>query len=203
MCELEKYEWCDYWCQEPKDKIKPRVLLIGDSITRAYRPFVEEHMGEKHCIDMIASSKALDNPAFLKDIRYFSEQYSTVYSAIHFNNGLHGFHLSTDDYAKHLENIILFICRYFGPMQLILATSTSVLRIGSTVDTDENLNSIILERNKVVMAMALKHQLCINDLYSKMNGKSEYRLEDGFHYNVIGQKTQGKLVADIITGALQ
>jgi hypothetical protein len=200
MCELEKYEWCDFWCQEPKDKMKPRILLIGDSITRAYRPFVEKHMEGKYYVDMIATSKALDNPAYKLDIQYLTEQYSTKYCTIHFNNGLHGFHLSTNDYGEHMEDIILFLSSHFRPNKLILATSTPVLRPGSTIEVDENLNSIILERNKVVIELALKYQLTVSGLYFEMMGKNQYRLEDGFHYNDLGQEAQGKIVAGIITG---
>jgi hypothetical protein len=199
MCELEHYEWNDFWCHEPKDKNRTRVLLIGDSITRGYRRYVEKWLGEKTCVDMIATSKALDNPAFKLDIRYFIEQYSAEYSVIHFNNGLHGFHLSTNDYRENLEDMILYIQNNFKPDELILVSSTPVLKVGSASELDERLNTIILDRNKVTIKLAQKHHLKVNDLYSEMSGKSKYRLKDGFHYNYLGQKAQGKIVAGIIT----
>lgn len=51
---LEYAEWCDYWWENAPDQTKPRVLLVGDSVTRAYRPYVNEFLGKEILADMTA-----------------------------------------------------------------------------------------------------------------------------------------------------
>ena len=40
----ESIEWCDIWISHANETNLPRVLLIGDSITRAYYPEVEKRL---------------------------------------------------------------------------------------------------------------------------------------------------------------
>lgn len=47
MTVLETYERCDFWWEKTDRNDKPGVLLIGDSITRTYRPKVNELLKEK------------------------------------------------------------------------------------------------------------------------------------------------------------
>jgi hypothetical protein len=41
----ESIEWCDIWISHASETNLPRVLLIGDSIARAYFPEVEKKTG--------------------------------------------------------------------------------------------------------------------------------------------------------------
>jgi hypothetical protein len=43
----ESIEWCDIWISHANETNLPRVLLIGDSITRAYYPEVEKRLEGK------------------------------------------------------------------------------------------------------------------------------------------------------------
>jgi hypothetical protein len=40
----EAIEWCDIWIPDANDGKLPRVLLIGDSITRGYAPKVADNL---------------------------------------------------------------------------------------------------------------------------------------------------------------
>ena len=96
----ENFEWDRLWWEHIEDNTKKRVLIIGDSISGNFRwRMVDELKGEIHP-DGFSSSKALDNPYLLESIKLFSKQ-SPKYDAVYVNNGLHGWHLSAEEYEKY------------------------------------------------------------------------------------------------------
>lgn len=66
------------------------------------------------------------------------------------------------------------------------------------MELDLEKNQQILKRNEIVKKIGKKYHLSINDLYTAMLGKKEFRLEDGYHYNQKGIDYQGKVVSDFI-----
>jgi lysophospholipase L1-like esterase len=196
MNKLEKYEWCDFWWEETDKADKPRVLLIGDSITRAYRPTVNHLIRELAYVDMLATSKALDNPSLKRELDYILKHENFKYKVIHFNNGLHGWHLSIEEYEKYLDEVVRHIINTCESSILILALTTPVTIEGKTDEINEELTSKVIERNRVIEDMGRRYKLIIDDLYTPMFGNRQYRVDDGYHYNEIGEKIQAELVAN-------
>src|SRR5580692_12561402 len=64
----ESIEWCDIWISHANETNLPRVLLIGDSITRAYYPEVEKHLAGKAYVGRLSSSAFISDPVLLKQI---------------------------------------------------------------------------------------------------------------------------------------
>ncbi|HEY5582952.1 MAG TPA: hypothetical protein VIK78_00455 [Ruminiclostridium sp.] len=195
MSKLERYEWCDFWWEEADKNDKPRVLLIGDSITRAYRPKVNDIIRERAYVDMLATSKAIDNPSLKRELDYILGHEEFKYKVIHFNNGLHGWHLSEEEYEKYLEEVVVHIIDNCGTAKLILTLTTPVTKEGSNEEINMELTSRVIKRNKAVENIGREYNLEIDDLYTPMFGKSEYRVSDGYHYNEIGEKVQAAIVA--------
>jgi hypothetical protein len=195
---LERYEWCDFWWQEAPQQDKKRVLLVGDSISRAYRPYVNEQLKGEIYADQLSTSRALDNPAFLFELDYMLKHNNVKYDAVHFNNGLHGFHLTTEQYELHLEKAIQHILSYLDASKVILALSTPVTKPNLPTELKAEINNKVLNRNEVMERLALKYNIKLNDLYAQMLGKSEYRVADGYHYNATGEQAQAVIVAKII-----
>ena len=52
----ERFEWVQSWCDEALSDDLPRVLLIGDSITRQYQDRVRELLRGKCYVDYFSSS---------------------------------------------------------------------------------------------------------------------------------------------------
>ena len=92
----ERFEWVQSWCDEALSDDLPRVLLIGDSITRQYQDRVRELLRGKCYVDYFSSSYAADSPLYKTLIKAFIRD--SKYSVIHFNNGLHGFHIGKSAY---------------------------------------------------------------------------------------------------------
>ncbi|MDF2937210.1 MAG: hydrolase family protein [Paenibacillaceae bacterium] len=199
LSKLERYEWCHYWWGGTDRPDLKRILLIGDSITRGFRPYVAERLGEDVCVDMVATSKAVDNPALLYEIGYILQHPTGFrYEAIHLNNGLHGWHLSTEEYEKHFDRAISWIQERAGDAKTMLAASTPVTLKGMPNELDPKTNGLVLERNQAVARLAARHSCTVHDLYRTMEGYSQYRSLDGYHYNEEGQRAQAESVASAV-----
>src|SRR5271170_8530362 len=64
----ESIEWCDIWISHANETNLPRVLLIGDSITRDYYPEVEKHLAGKAYVARLATSRFIADPVLLQEI---------------------------------------------------------------------------------------------------------------------------------------
>lgn len=64
----EDTEWLDVWLPNTNSHDLPRVLLIGDSITRGYGPQVEADLKGKAYVGRMATSKSLGDPALLEEV---------------------------------------------------------------------------------------------------------------------------------------
>lgn len=64
----ESIEWCDIWISHANETNLPRVLLIGDSITRDYYPEVEKHLAGKAFVARLSTSRFMADPVLLKEI---------------------------------------------------------------------------------------------------------------------------------------
>src|SRR5262245_28151474 len=84
---LESIEWCDVWISHANETNLPRVLLIGDSITRAYYPEVEKNLAGKAYVGQLATSAFISDPALHREIAMVLDEYK--FDVIHFNNGMH------------------------------------------------------------------------------------------------------------------
>ena len=58
---LETFEWDDIWYDHVPDNTKPRILMVGDSISRGYRFNVINNLNDTYHTDGWATSKAVDN----------------------------------------------------------------------------------------------------------------------------------------------
>src|SRR5436190_16043379 len=65
----ENIEWLDVWVPGNSVKDQLRVLLIGDSITRAYYKTVEDKLKGKAIVCRLATSKSLGDPGLLDEVK--------------------------------------------------------------------------------------------------------------------------------------
>ena len=195
MPTLEKYEWTNTWWDEPSNE-GTRVLLVGDSITNAYRSHVKDILGGEIYVDMLATSRALDNPALWEELRHMLVL--TRYDVIHFNNGLHGFHLSRQQYEEGYEAILRDITVENPNARVILALSTPVTRRDDCGALSESENNTVIERNEVVVRLAERFCLPVDDLYTLVLGNAAIKSTDGYHFHIEGQKLQAAQVAECI-----
>ncbi len=199
---LETIEWCQLRWEQTNSK-RPRVLLIGDSISVGYSGPVKQRLKGKMCVDLLATSKAIDNPAFLKETAYALEGYT--HAVIHFNNGLHGWHVTNAEYKKDLAAYVKQLKKLAPQAKLIWASSTPVPSRRKGVKLDKKRNAVVLARNAIAANIMEANGIAINDLYALMVDDIENlsASKGNVHYNQKGRDMQGEAVANAVLAALK
>src|ERR1035437_6877487 len=86
----EGTEWAQISNPSDNDLTTPRVLLIGDSISVGYANGVREQLKGKYLVDELGTSRSVNDPIYAAQALMMLQEHH--YAAIHFNNGLHGWH---------------------------------------------------------------------------------------------------------------
>lgn len=192
----ETFEWIQSWCDHADKNDLPRVLLVGDSIARAYREKVGELLRGKYYVDYIATSYAIDQPIYVNLITAFAKD--SDYALIYFNHGLHGLHMTDRVYGEGVEKLLADIGK---GKKVVLAMSTLVKEKGNA-RIDYRQTGIVLRRNRVMEKIAARNGYAMDDLYAvSANIPNEYRLEDGTHYDENGSARLAESVARSILRA--
>ncbi|MGE9291666.1 MAG: SGNH/GDSL hydrolase family protein [Puniceicoccales bacterium] len=190
----EPIEWLRLWVPDSDQSTlnQPRVLLIGDSIANGYGPYLAEELGDQASIAWACTSRFPADPAFLDELslplRY------TQFDIIHFNNGLHGFGYSEDDYREHLTTAVDTLRELTPKATWAMATSTP-LRDKQNLASYRDTNPRVIVRNEILTHIARERNLPVTDLYSTMEGHPELYNEDATHFTEEGQKLQATSVA--------
>ena len=175
----------DFVVDDPK---LPRVLLIGDSVSRGYTLAVRAalagkanlHRAPENCGPTANGVKKLD--VWLGDGRW---------DVIHFNFGIHDRTTSPTDYEARLEQIVQRLLQTGA--KLIWASSTPLPdATKSTYGSDE---AIIL-RNKIAAGVMNRHHIPIDDLYASVKPHlTEYQRPNDVHFIDAGYAFLGQAVA--------
>ena len=192
MAVYERIEWTNTWVEEQGRRDRRRVLLVGDSIANGARAEAKKALGEEILLDALTTAHALDNPSFRTELDYFLGL--NPYDVIHFNNGLHGFHLPIGEYEALYRETVRHLLEICPETKLILALSTPITKLGFPGEIDGK-NEVVRERNDAVKRTAELFSLPVNDLYGEVIGKAELRSEDGYHYRENGWEVIGKAIA--------
>jgi lysophospholipase L1-like esterase len=191
---LESIEWCDIWISHANETNLPRVLLIGDSITRGYYPEVEKRLAGRAFVARLATSRFVADPVLLKEIALVLDQ--TKFDVIHFNNGMHGWQHSEAEYREAFPQFLAAIKAHAPQANLIWATTTP-LRDGKAVTYDtqtEYSDERVSARNAIAAEIVTAQKIPIDDLNAAVRGHPEYH-SDNVHFNSQGIKIQGEQVA--------
>ncbi len=192
--EHEFIEWCDIWISHANETNLPRVLLIGDSIVRDYYPEVEKHLAGKAFVARLSTSRFIGDPVLLKEIELVLG--GTKFDVVHFNNGMHGWQHTEDEYRKAFPKLIKTIRAHAPKARLIWATTTP-LRDGKGVTSDTNAqysDERIAARNVIAAEFVTARNIPIDDLNAAMQGHPEYH-SDNVHFNGTGIQIQAAQVS--------
>jgi hypothetical protein len=190
----ESIEWCDIWISHADETNLPRVLLIGDSITRAYYPAVEKRLDGKAYIGRLSSSAFISDPVLLEQIKMVLAQYK--FDVIHFNNGMHGWQHSEKEYEQAFPEYLEVIKEYAPNAKLIWANTTP-LKVSPPPSPDDSTQATdgrIAGRNAIAAKFMWAHGIPVEDLNTPMQGHPEYHV-DNVHFNDQGISIQADVVA--------
>jgi lysophospholipase L1-like esterase len=196
----ETMEWANLWWEHAPDTKLPRALLIGDSITNGYHRGVANLLKGRVNVDMLATSANILDPAFMAQLKVAVGDYK--HAVIHFNNGLHGFHLTDAQYEAGLRRLVEALKELAPQAKLIWAHSTPIADANEVANPASN-NPVVIGRNAIAARVMAEYGIPVDDLYTLMLGHPEWRNKgDGYHYNQAGKTPQSEQVAKLVAEAL-
>ena len=196
----EHIEWLDAWVTAAEKDDLPRVLLIGDSITRGYFGDVEKRLEGKAYCARLTTSKCVAAPSFLDEVKLVLKQYK--FAVIHFNNGLHGWGYTEDQYRDGMLKFLEVVKEHAGDAKLIWATTTPV-RERDNLQRINDETERVKARNKIAAEIMGERGIPTNDLFGLVIEHADYHGADGVHFNGKGREAQGEAVAGIVLKKLQ
>ena len=181
----------DFVADDPK---LPRVLLIGDSVSRGYTLAVRHalagkvnvHRAPANCGPTSTGLKKLD--VWLGDGHW---------DLIHFNFGLHERKTPPADYEKRLEQIVERL--EATGARLIWASTTPV-----SPGTGDWTPGKVEELNAIAQRVMQRHAIVVDDLYATIKpALAEVQNPKDVHFTAAGYEKLGQQVAASIRAALK
>mgnify|MGYP003114264338 CR=1 FL=1 len=195
----ERIEWIDIWVTDADKDDLPRVLFVGDSITRGYFGAVEKHLAGKAYCARLTTSKCVSDPTFNDDLLLLLKQYK--FSVIHFNNGLHGWGYTEDQYRDGLSKTVDALKEHAGDARLVWATTTPV-REKTDLQTFAEQTDRVKVRNRLAAEIVTEQHLSTDDLFELVKDHDDWQSTDGVHFNAKGNEALAKQVAESVAGCL-
>ena len=183
----ERIEWCDIWITNANTDDLPRVLLIGDSITRGYFSGVEQALQGKANCARLTTSRCICDPVFFEELLLVLRQYR--FHVIHFNNGLHGMGYTDAQYRQAFARLMEALREHRRGARLIWATSTPV-RDRADLAVLSQSTETVRRRNRIAMEFLTGADVQVNDLFALAIDHPEYHSSDGVHFNAKGKTAQ-------------
>jgi len=187
----ESIEWCDIWISHANETNLPRVLFIGDSITRDYYPGVAKHLDGKAYVARLATSRFASDSVLLQEIALVLN--NTKFDIIHFNNGMHGWQHSEVEYRTAFPKILEVIRTHAPKAKLVWATTTT-LKESKPNNANEASDERIAARNAIALECIHGQDIVVDDLNALVRGHPEYH-SDNVHFNADGIRLEAAHVA--------
>jgi prolyl oligopeptidase len=190
------------WDYVKDDPNLPRVLLIGDSVSRGYTLAAREalagkanvHRAPENCGPTANGLKKLD--VWLGSAPPI--QPPPHWDVIHFNFGIHDRATKPADYEDRLEQIVARLEKTGA--KLVWASTTPV-----PPDTKDGpaATAAIVEKNEIAARVMQKHGIAIDDLFAFITPHvAEVQNPKDVHFNGDGYKLLGGQVAASIGASL-
>jgi lysophospholipase L1-like esterase len=181
------------WDFVQDDPRLPRVLLIGDSVSRGYTQATRKalagkanvHRAPANCGPTASGVKNID--VWLGDGKW---------DVIHFNFGIHDRNTPLADYTQRLEQLIERMQKTGA--RLVWASTTP---IPDDLPKKQTAASIV-ERNRAAAVLMKKHGIAVDDLFGAITPHlAEMQNPNDVHFNARGYDFLGETVARAVEAA--
>ncbi len=186
------------------DPVRPRVLLIGDSILNGYLGRVTKALDGKAYVD------AWVNP--YAQSAYTNKLLGEVldhgpYDAVQFNMGLHGWQpgrVKEGTFEPLMKEYVEIIRAKFPKCMVVWASSTPVTVKDKPTEIDTEINPIIVDQNTRAAKVMAELHVPVNDFYALLAPKLELARGDKFHwtppaYDMLAQATTDLILKHLPT----
>jgi hypothetical protein len=183
------------WDFVPDDPKLPRVLLIGDSVSRGYTQAVRKSLAGKANVHR-APANCGPTASGLKNIDVWLGD--GKWTVIHFNFGIHDRGTPLADYTQRLEQLIQRMKKTGA--KLIWASTTPIPDDPARKQTAAS----IVERNRTAAELMARHGIAIDDLFTAITPHlAEMQNPGDVHFNGQGYDFLGQTVATSIEQAMK
>lgn len=181
----EKIEWTNCWWSDANQE-KERILLIGDSVTRAIRSSLEYYMFGQYAVDLFAASFSLSDPLFWKHLSCFIESSDYTYKCIIVQYGVQ--HDRFRKCSVSEEERQCFKTQYIRMLKLLIQLCPTVFLMtgNSNVDRnqpdkiDEEMEPEIVCRNSIIKEVGKLFHCDLFDFYLLVHN-SDHKFVDNIH----------------------
>jgi lysophospholipase L1-like esterase len=187
------------WDFVKDDPALPRVLLIGDSVSRGYTAAVRTALAGKANVHR-APANCGPTASGIKNIEAWLTDHpgGEKWDVIHFNFGIHDRGTPVADYTARLEQLVQRM-KQTGA-KLVWASTTP---IPDNPEAKQAAASIV-ERNAAAAEVMQKHGVAIDDLFGFISPRlAEAQLPKDVHFNAKGYDLLGQKVAESVADALK
>ena len=183
------------WAYVKDDPTRPRVLLIGDSVSRGYTMATRKalagianvHRAPENCGPTANGLRKLD--VWLGEGKW---------DVIHFNFGIHDRVTPPGDYEQRLEKIVARLQKTGA--KLIWASTTPIPKD----EAKKQIPASIVERNAIAARVMQKHGVAVDDLYAFITPHlATAQNPHDVHFNAKGYDLLGGQVARSIEASLK
>ncbi|MFM8470924.1 MAG: SGNH/GDSL hydrolase family protein, partial [Limisphaerales bacterium] len=183
------------WDFVPDDPKLPRVLLIGDSVSRGYTQATRKALAGKANVHR-APVNCGPTASGLKNLEVWLGD--GKWDVIHFNFGIHDRNTPLADYTQRLEQLI-------GRMK---KTSAKLVWASTTPIPDDPAKqqtaASIVERNVAAAGLMKQHGIATDDLFAAVTPQlAEMQNPNDVHFNAKGYDFLGATVAASIESSLK
>lgn len=182
----EDIEWTNTWIEKARETNKPRILIIGGSVSRDFRGRLSEKLPE-YAVDFIGSSASLEDESLYRICNTFFEDKLYKYSMIMLNIGVqHGRYLKINEHIEHKIRYLKSCLEFMSYVRkkcdkIILLTTTPNAINGNLNVLDKEINEEIECKNELQKELAQQQNMPIIDLYKfVVDKKIEFR--DAKHF---------------------
>ena len=169
------------------DPALPRVLLIGDSVSRAYTQTVRKKLAEKANVHRAPANCGPTSTGLKKMDIWLGDG---KWDIIHFNFGIHDRSTAIADYSDRLEQLVT----------RLKETGATVIWASTTPIPDSPKKkwtaASIVERNVAAAKIMKKHGIATDDLFTAITPRlAELQNPDDCHFSSPGNAFLGETVA--------
>lgn len=200
-------------------KILPRILIIGDSISIGYTPYVQEFLENKTQVfrPMQENSKAENCQGTTYGVKHIDRWIKgKEWDVIHFNFGLHDIKHVDPKTGKNSSNQAhppqANLKQYEKNLKKIvkkLKKTGAILIFATTTPYPDKINGPLREPgmpekyNEVAVKLMQKNNIHINDLHGFVLPRlNKLQLPNNVHFKEEGSRELGKVVAEKILKVL-
>ena len=194
------------------DNERKKIFLIGDSICRGYRYFVQENFKETHDV-AFPEENCRNSQYIITALRSWVNSFKDTNDVelVSFNcghwdvahwNGEEESLTNIAEYEHNIKRIIRQIKRFFPKAKILFFTTTPMSPVYKMDSQNPRCNDEIRRYNKAAVATAKKEDVFIEDLYSFIEDWDESKFIDYVHLTQEANKILGDHITNVISNLL-